>query len=79
MALSYELRYKIDFAKVWEAYLEILNKNIHHFTVIEMAKIKYALNGTYPKIGSPVLHKAFIDILIPELHMCTITELLHLF
>lgn len=72
------MRYKVDYAKVWEAYIDVLNKNLHHYTPIEMAQIKHALHGNYPKIGSAVLHKALLDIVSSELYMCSISELMHL-
>ncbi|KRX01650.1 hypothetical protein PPERSA_03734 [Pseudocohnilembus persalinus] len=78
LALSYELRYKIDFAGIWTEYVKILEKNIHHYTLLEMAQIRYALAGNFPKIGTPTLHKAIQDIIQNELHLCTVTDLLHI-
>lgn len=46
---------------------------------MDLAKIRHATAGTFPKAGNPQFHKAIIDIMNNELHLCNIQELLHIF
>ncbi len=79
LALSFELHYKIDHFKIWSTICSEILNNLYHYSALEFAKIRYATAGTLPKSGTPKMHKAMIDILKNELHLCTIDELLHLY
>ena len=77
--LAQNLRYKEDFSGVWEAIEEGAMKNLHNYSTIDIAKMKFALAGTFPKAGSPRLHKALLDIALQDVPTASASELMHLF
>jgi hypothetical protein len=77
--LACNLRYKEDFAGVWEAMEQELFKVLHNMSSIEVAKLKFALGGTFPKAGSPKIHRALLDLAREDLHGMNASELLHTF
>jgi len=79
MFLSCNLRYKEDFAGVWEAMEQELFKVLHNMSSIEIAKLKFALGGSFPKAGSPKLHRALLDLAREDLNGMNASELLHTF
>lgn len=79
LSLGNKLRYKEDFAGVWEALEEQLFKVLHNYNSMEIAQLKFGLAGTFPKAGSPRLHKALRDLALEDIPRAGLTELMHIF
>lgn len=79
LSLTFDLRYRSECVKVWDTYLQVLEQNIYHFSVLELAKIRYALAGIYPKIGDFKVHRMIVDVIKQDLALSGFNELLHVF
>jgi len=77
--LANKLRYKSDFLGIWSVLENEIFKILHNLSSLEIAKLRHAMAGTYPKAGSPKLHHAFIDIIIQDLPSCDVNELLYIY
>lgn len=77
--LGSKLRYKDDFAGVWDAIEAELFKVLHNMSTIELAKLRYGMAGTFPKAGSPRLHKALADLILEDLPTVGASELMHIY
>jgi hypothetical protein len=75
--LAFKLKYKEDFAGIWRAIEKELLVILPNLTVSEIVKLKHAMAGFYPKAGSALLHKAFVDIVAHDVPGCDLSELLH--
>lgn len=80
LALTYRLRLRKDenFG-IWEKLKVEIDRNLHLYTLIELAKLKHALGGVYPKRGSLLFHNACLDIVRQEHIKADIYELMHLY
>jgi hypothetical protein len=56
MALSFDVRYKNDFVGIWAEYVKQVDLNLHHYSLEDLTKIRYATAGTLPKAGLPEFH-----------------------
>jgi len=68
MAVAFELRYKVDVAGLWEVLLGLAEQNAHHYTPLEIAQLRQATAGTFPKVGTEGFHKQLVDIVTLEMH-----------
>jgi hypothetical protein len=62
---------------VWESFLQVLEQNIYHYSVSDLAKLRYALGGIFPVLGEARLHKQILDLVKQDLRLCNESELLH--
>ena len=79
LSLSFDLRYKTDVFKLWDYIDKEIFHNLHHFDLMDIAKIHYSMAGTMPKTGSLPLHKACIDLVKQEIKQATIYDVLYLY
>ena len=79
LSLTYDLRYKADVFKIWSYIEKEIFQNLHHFSLLEVAKIRYALAGIMPKIGSPALHKACVDLIKQEIKQANVYDILYIY
>lgn len=79
LSLAFDLRYKVDMFKIWDYIEKEIFHNLHHFDLLEIAKIHYAMAGFMPKIGSLQLHKACLDLIKQEIKNGNIYDVLYIY
>ena len=79
LSLTFDLRYRNDVYKIWSYIEKEFFQNLHHFSLLEIAKIRYALAGIMPKIGSVPLHKACVDLCQQEIKQANIYDVQYLY
>ena len=72
-------RYKTDVFKIWEIIDETIFNSLYSFSPLELAKIKFGMSGTKPKVGSLKTHKAILDLIKDEIKMYKIEEILYIY
>lgn len=79
LSLAFDLRYKVDKFKIWDYIEKEIFHNLHHFDLLEIAKIHYAMAGFMPKVGSLPLHKACLDLIKQEIKHSNIYDVLYIY
>lgn len=79
LSLTFDLRYKVDVFNIWKFLENVIFQNLHHYDLLEISKIHYAMAGVMPKIGSPTFHKACIDLIKQEIKAANIYDVLYIY
>ena len=79
LSIAFDIRYKKDQFKLWTLLEKEIFQNLHHYDLLEIAKIRYAMAGVMPKIGSPAFAKACIDMIKQEIKQANIYDILYIY
>ena len=79
LALSFKLRYNKDIFGIWAMIENMFRESLHHYSTLELARMKYGSCTIFPKSFSLKTSKAINDIVFNELHnVRDMNELIHI-